>query len=108
MILRIWRGQALAANADAYFRFVTGHVLPSLTKLPGYRGASVLRRDANGAVEFLVVTRWDSLDAVRAFAGSNPEVAVVEPEARAVLADFDEFVRHYDVAYESSESSAAG
>jgi heme-degrading monooxygenase HmoA len=63
----------------------------------------VLRRDVEeGVVEFLVITRWDSLDAIRAFAGPTPEVAVVEPAARTLLSDFDDFVRHYELAWESA------
>src|SRR5262245_9638948 len=110
MILRIWRGRAQSANAQAYFEHVTEYVFPQLTTLPGHRGASVLRREIaepgvtrpEPTVEFLVITRWDSLDAVRHFAGPNPEVAVVEPAARALLSDFDEFVRHFDLAYDSA------
>ena len=59
--------------------------------------ALLLQRSAEGSVEFLVLTLWDSMDAVREFPGPDPERAVVEPNARAVLSDFDELVRHYDV-----------
>ena len=94
MIARVWRGSAASeVNADAYERHVRTRVLPALGAIAGYRGAQVLRRGC----EFLVITRWDSLEAVRRFAGDNPEVAVVEPEARAVLSEFDELVRHYEV-----------
>ena len=99
MIARIWRGQATSANADAYYHHVTTTVFPALTSIPGYRGAYLLRRETDGQVEFLAVTLWESLEAVRAFAGEDAEVAVVEPEARAVLSDFDEFVRHYELAW---------
>ena len=51
-----------------------------------------------GRTEFLALTLWDSLDSIRTFAGDDPETAVVEPEARAVLAEFDDFARHYEVA----------
>ena len=57
----------------------------------------VLRREEHGRVEFLVMTFWDSMAAIRGFAGADPERAVVEPEARAVLAEYDNFVRHYEV-----------
>src|SRR5688572_24452177 len=101
MIARLWRGVAsTAANADAYQRHVTMRVFPSLAEIQGHRGARVLRREQGGRVEFLVMTLWDSMDAVRRFAGDNPEAAVVEPEARAVLSDYDNFIRHYEV-YES-------
>ena len=99
MIVRIWRGAAEADRADAYARHVTGEVFPKLASIAGHRGAYLLRRPDRSRVEFLAVTYWDSLDAVKAFAGPNPDVAVVEPAARAVLADFDDFVRHYEVAY---------
>ncbi len=97
-IARLWRGVAdTAACAAAYERHVTAKVLPSLTRIPGYRGAKILkRRSERNEVEFLVMTLWDSMDAIRKFAGDNPENAVVEPEAREVLSDYDDFVRHYE------------
>jgi len=98
MIARLWRGVAsTSVNADAYRRHLLTKVLPSLTVIPGHRGARVLRRDDGGHVEFVVMTFWDSMDAVRRFAGEEPGRAVVEPEARAVLAEYDERVRHYEV-----------
>lgn len=99
MIVRIWKGQTTRENAAAYLRHVTGHVLPALGGIPGYLGGRVLRRETDGRVEFLVLTHWDSWDAIRAFAGDDPEVAVVEPAAREILEEFDSFVRHFEVAY---------
>ena len=99
MIARIWRGQATIENADAYRRHVTHSVFPSLARLRGHRGAYLLQRETAGRIEFLAVTLWESIEAVRAFAGKDVESAVVEPEAKAVLADFDSFVRHYDVVH---------
>jgi heme-degrading monooxygenase HmoA len=104
MIARTWRGQAAPEKADAYYRHVTGTVFPEVARLPGHRGGYVLRRDvregaADGTVEFLVVTLWDSMDAVRAFAGADPDVAVVEPAAQAVLSGYDGFARHYEVVH---------
>ena len=94
MIARVWRGVAQdGPNADAYLRHLDANVLPALKSIAGYREARVLRRKQ----EFLVVTFWESMDAIRRFAGEDPERAVVEPEARAVLAEYDEFVRHYEV-----------
>jgi heme-degrading monooxygenase HmoA len=58
----------------------------------------VLKRTSErGEIEFLVMTLWDSMDAIRKFAGDEPESAVVEPEAREALSDYDDFVRHYEV-----------
>ena len=101
MIARLWRGQATNAQADAYFRHVTGTVFPSLKDLAGHRGAWLLRRQAEGQTEFLALTLWESLDSIRAFAGDDIATAIVEPEARAVLADFDKFARHYEVAFKT-------
>ena len=100
MIARLWRGVAVAGNADAYHHHATTKVFPALLDIAGHRGAYLLKRTVGGRTEFLAVTFWDSLDAIRAFAGNDPETAVVEPEARAVLAEFDDFARHYEVAGE--------
>ena len=95
MIARLWRGAAGDdAAAAAYLRHVERNVVPQLAAIAGYRDVKVLRRER----EFVVITFWESMDAVRRFAGDDPERAVVEPEARAVLAEFDDFVRHYEVA----------
>lgn len=99
MITRIWKGRALLANAAAYHSFVTQHVFTQLTALEGHRGAFLLRRDAGDHAEFMAVTLWDSLQCIRAFAGDSLENAVVEPEARAVLSSFDDFVTHYEVVH---------
>jgi heme-degrading monooxygenase HmoA len=101
MIVRIWRGQSTIEHADAYFRHVTEKVFPSLAGIPGHRGAYLLRRETAGQIEFLALTLWESMQAVREFAGEDVETAVVEPEARAVLAEFDSFVRHYDLVHDS-------
>jgi heme-degrading monooxygenase HmoA len=101
MIVRLWRGQALPDKADAYLAHVTQAVFPKLLGIPGYLGGRVLRRDAGAHVEFLVMTEWASWDAIRAFAGDHPDIAVVEPEARRVLAAFDESVEHFNVMHES-------
>ena len=106
MIVRIWRGQANGENADAYFRHVTTAVFPNLTGIPGHRGAYLLRREADGQTEFLAVTLWESLEAVRAFAGEDPEVAVVEPEAQAVLTEYDAFVRHFELVWGEEKEAA--
>lgn len=101
MIVRLWRGQSTIEHADAYVRHVTATVFPSLAGIRGHRGAYLLRRETAGRIEFLAVTLWESMQAVREFAGDEVETAVVEPEARAVLAEFDPFVRHYDLVHDS-------
>ena len=97
MIARSWRGYAARSSAQAYPEHLLETVRPKLEELSGFRGLYLLRRDQGDEVEFLVVTLWESMDAVRGFAGNHPEVAVVEPEARAALLRFDRSVRHYEV-----------
>lgn len=99
MIVRMWRGQARAANADAYERFVTTRVFAGLPAIEGHRGAYLLKRAVGDEVEFIAVTLWDSHDAIRRFAGDPIDRAVVEPEARAVLSSFDDVVRHFELAH---------
>ena len=100
MIGRRWRGWADGPeNADAYIAHFEGQVRPRLEGTDGFVDAQVERvPDDRGRTELVVVTRWTSLDAIRAFAGEEIDVAVVEPAARAVLADFDRSVRHIELA----------
>jgi heme-degrading monooxygenase HmoA len=101
MIVRVWRAVATRENAPAYRRHLEQSVLPQLRELPGFLGLTLMKAERGDRVEMVVSSRWESMDAIRAFAGSVPERAVVEPAARAVLAEFDDFVSHYDVALEA-------
>jgi len=97
MILRMWRGRATVERAGDYIEHATRKVFPALSAIEGHRGAYLLRRTVDGAIEFVVLTLWESMEAVRKFAGAKPEKAVVEPEARAVLIACDELVTHFEV-----------
>jgi heme-degrading monooxygenase HmoA len=101
MIVRTWRGWAAASNREAYSDHFRRNVLPELKQIAGFLGASLLQQDQEGEVEFLVLTRWASIEAVRAFAGDDTSRAVVEPEAVAALARFDRSVQHYEVIEET-------
>lgn len=101
MIARIWHGRALPARAHEYTRHFTDAVVPALKQLAGHRGAWLLMRDVGGNTELLALTLWESLDAIKAFAGDDVNAAIVEPEGRAVLSDFDDFARHYEVVVRS-------
>jgi heme-degrading monooxygenase HmoA len=97
MIVRAWRGYGAVADAQAYPKHLLQSVRPKLEQMAGFRGVYLLRRRDREEMEFLVLTLWDSMDAVHAFAGEQPEQAVVEPEARAALLRFDNTVQHYEV-----------
>lgn len=97
MIARYWRGLARPEAADEYIEHLRTSTLPNLAQLAGHRGAYVLSRVRAEGVEFVVVTFWDSLESIGAFAGDDPERAVVPPEARRALARFDERAEHFEV-----------
>jgi heme-degrading monooxygenase HmoA len=98
MIARHWRGWTTARNAAAYETLLQETVLPGLSTIPGYRGGYVLRRAvADDEVEFVVVNLFESLDAVKRFAGPDFAVAVFEPEARRLLSRVEPLAAHYEV-----------
>jgi heme-degrading monooxygenase HmoA len=106
VIFRVFHATATAEGADAYCEHFTGSVLPDLQRIDGYKGAYLLRRDHDGHVELQVLTLWDSLEAIRRFAGANLEHAVVEPAAQAVLASYDSTVTHHTVVVDAVGADA--
>ena len=104
MILREWRARASPDNADAYPRHFRRNVAVELKSVEGFRGATVYRQDRPDRIDFLVLTRWDSMDAIRAFAGDDIGKAVVEPGAVASLVDYDDRVQHYRLVEEIPDS----
>ena len=106
MISRIWHGWTTPANADTYEALLRAEIFVGIEErhIAGYRGIHLLRRDLGDEVEFVTIMWFDSLDAVREFAGEDYKAAVVPPKARAVLARFDARSQHYQVQFESSAS----
>jgi hypothetical protein len=96
LIARIWHGWTTPANADAYEELLRTRILPGIRQKNVCRGIHLFRRDAGGEVEFVTLLYFDSLDAVKKFAGERYDVAVVPPEARKLLARFDERSAHYE------------
>ena len=98
MISRVWHGWTTSENAADYERLLRTEILPGIaTKaLPGYHGAHLLRRELEGEVEFMTILWFESLEGVRALAGSDYELAYVPPPARALLSRFDTKSQHYD------------
>jgi heme-degrading monooxygenase HmoA len=98
MIARLWHGWTTRHDADAYEALLRSKILPGIRRVPGYRGAHLLRRDAEaGEVEFVTITWFDSLDAVRTFAGPDYTTAVIPPEARSLLSRYDRTSVHYEL-----------
>lgn len=97
MIARIWRGRTRVTQADEYVEYVRKTGLREHRLTPGNRGSMILTRRGSDEVEFLVISLWDSLDAVRGFAGERPEIAVYFPEDRNFLLECEPEVRHYEV-----------
>jgi len=104
MIGRIWHGWTTPENADAYEALLKQEIFVGIgdRRIPGYGGIQLLRRDLDDEVEFVTIMRFDSLDAVRAFAGEDYEAAVVPPKARALLARYDARSQHFEVRAERS------
>jgi heme-degrading monooxygenase HmoA len=97
MIARHWRGWTKLASAEAYEALLKDKVLPGLRAIAGYRGGYVLRSDGAAEAEFVVVNFFDSLEAVKQFAGPDYRTAVFEPEAQALLARIEPLANHYEV-----------
>ena len=99
MICRIWHGWTTPADADDYERLLRTEIFPGIAgrAVAGYRGIELLRREGQDEVEFVTLMWFDSLDAVRAFAGEAYTVAVVPPAARRLLQRFDPESAHYEV-----------
>lgn len=105
MICRIWHGWTTPANADAYEHLLRSEIFRGIAgrRIPGYQGIELLRRPVEDSVEFVTLMWFDSIEAVRAFAGADYEVAVVPAAARALLERFDARSAHYEVRRPRSE-----
>jgi heme-degrading monooxygenase HmoA len=97
MIARIWRGAVRRADADEYAAYIGDTGLADYRRTPGNEGAWMLRRDVGELTEFLTFTLWDSLDAIKAFAGEDYATAVYYPEDDRYLVERDEQCAHYEV-----------
>lgn len=97
MIVRTWSARATLEGAEGYRRHFEDEVLPHLSAIPGQCGALLLLREEGAETELLVLTFWESMDAVRAFAGDEPTTAIVATQARAVLKRYDSEVGMFEV-----------
>ena len=97
MISRTWRGIARPEEADNYTRHLQLETFPELSRIAGFVSASIMRRRTSKGVEFLILTTWESLDAIRRFAAEPVEVAVVPASVQAMMVEFDPLVTHYEI-----------
>ena len=102
MISRIWHGWTTPANADTYEALLKSEIFTGIQdrKIEGYQGIQLYKRNVGDEVEFVTVMWFDSIDAVRTFAGEDYEACVVPPKARAILSRFDDRSQHYEVRAE--------
>jgi heme-degrading monooxygenase HmoA len=104
MIVRTWSATATTTGAGNYSRYFEGTLLPQLRELPGFAGAYLLSRDLgeDGTVELTAHTFWESPAAIGAFAGDDITRSAVEPEAQAMLLDFDRTAAHRSVVVDAT------
>jgi len=102
MIGRIWHGWTTPENADAYEALLKQEIFVGFKdrQISGYKGIHLFRRNVGEEVEFVTLMWFESIEAVRTFAGEDYEVAVVPPKARAILSRYDARSQHYEVKAE--------
>lgn len=106
MIMRTWRGAVRPSDADRYLEHQGRTGIREYRQTPGNRGALVIRRDHEGLCEVRTVSFWDSMDAVRAFAGEDPSRAKFYPGDEDLLVEKDLHVDHYDVVSADLDTTA--
>jgi heme-degrading monooxygenase HmoA len=97
VIARLWHGYTRPEHADAYEAMLKPELLPGISRVKGYRGSYLLRKEMGAEVEFITIILWDSIDAIRAVAGPNYETAVIPQERRKYLARYDAKAAHYEI-----------
>jgi heme-degrading monooxygenase HmoA len=106
MIARTWRGSTAAADADRYVEYLRGTGVREYRQTPGNRGVLMLRRVEGERAAFLLLTLWDSMEAVRAFSGPDERRAVFYPEDDAFLVERDDHADHFEVVVELGEHAS--
>ncbi len=96
MISRHWRGLAKQHYAEEYVKHLQSETFPGLKEIAGFISASILRRNVNEGIEFLIVTNWESIAAIQEFAGRDFENAVVPENVKNMMVEYDRVVRHYE------------
>ena len=102
MISRHWTGLVKKGREDEYIAHLKNETFKKLYQIEGFVNASILKRELTEGTEFLIITKWDSLKAIREFAGEKYEDAVVPKIAREMMIRFDKLVKHYEVNFETN------
>jgi heme-degrading monooxygenase HmoA len=108
MISRHWKGTVRRDLADRYVSHLEEETFPQLASLAGFVRATILRRDVEGGIEFQIVTLWDSLAAIKAFAGVDIEAAVVPDNVQEMMLAYDRRASHYEVVASYDSGRTAG
>ena len=97
MIARVWHGKTDKSNFDAYSEFLRKTAIPDYKKARGIQGMSFLRNVIGAEAHFTLITYWQNMEAIRAFAGEEVDKAKYYPEDKNFLLEFEEKVQHYEV-----------
>lgn len=101
MIVRIWHGRVPTSKANAYRAFLNSHAIPNYRSVKGNISVHILERAEGDVTHFITLTFWESLEAIKGFAGEDVEVAKYYPEDKDFLLEFEPTVVHYEVVGQS-------
>jgi len=99
MISRHWTGLAKRERADEYIAHLQNDTFKKLEKISGFISASILKRDLTEGIEFLIITEWETFDAIKQFASIDFNIAVVPALVRDIMVSYDQEVRHYEINF---------
>jgi heme-degrading monooxygenase HmoA len=99
MIERHWKGISRSSEATNYIHHLRMDTFPALAKINGFIRSSILYRQVDKGTEFLIITVWESLDAIRQFAGTDAEQAVVPAVVEEMMVEWEERAAHYEVVH---------
>jgi len=101
MISRHWTGLVKKGREDEYIAHLQNDTFKKLFEIDGFTNATILKRDFENGIEFLIITEWDSLETIKKFAGENYEVAVVPQIAKEMMIHYDDLAKHYEVKFKT-------
>lgn len=99
MIARIWRGRVRPHDAATYLDYLHRTGVADYQATPGNQGVTILQRAIEGAVEFTILTFWTDMEAIKSFAGDDPEASHYYDEDEAHLLHLEPRVDHFDVPF---------